>query len=129
MNTYEVPIVYHGQENFLVQADTPEEAEEIARQKFYNGDNSQFSASERIERFGEIELCEDSHREDCASRMHTAAECTCGKADKDALEAELRDAWQGEGNSQRVTFNNWIEAMANNDSGTLQQAAQQFQES
>lgn len=41
-------------------------------------------------------------------------------------ETELRDAWEGEGNSTRVTFEKWVAAMADNDSGTLQESAKLY---
>lgn len=43
-----------------------------------------------------------------------------------ALETELRDAWEGEGNSKRITFNRWLQNMASNDRGTLQDAAKEL---
>jgi hypothetical protein len=43
-----------------------------------------------------------------------------------SLNAELRDAWTGEGNSARVTFHEWLEAMADNNRGTLQDAAREY---
>lgn len=39
------------------------------------------------------------------------------------LEAELEEAWIGEGNSLRVPFMDWLEAMADNSRGTMQEAA------
>ena len=38
MPKYEVPIVYEGQCNFIVDADTPEEAKQKAELKFKNGE-------------------------------------------------------------------------------------------
>jgi hypothetical protein len=42
------------------------------------------------------------------------------------LRAELVDAWQGEGNSSRVSFEKWVRDMADNPRGTLQEAAQKW---
>ena len=39
------------------------------------------------------------------------------------VEAELRDAWEGEGNSARITFADWVMEMADNPRGTLKAAA------
>lgn len=38
MPLYEVPIVFRGQDNFLVKADTPEQAADLAWLRFKNGD-------------------------------------------------------------------------------------------
>lgn len=35
---YEIPIIYRGQVNFIVEAESPEKALEIATQRFNNGD-------------------------------------------------------------------------------------------
>ena len=51
---YAVPVLYRGQCNFLVEADTPEKAEEIAEQKFKNGDKQDTLGNEweEVERTG-----------------------------------------------------------------------------
>lgn len=53
----------------------------------------------------------------------TVSKTTTKKID---LETELRDAWEGEGNSDRITFDEWLDAMADNDRGTLQDAAKKL---
>lgn len=50
------------------------------------------------------------------------------KSEEDGLKFELTDAWKGEGNSSRVTFDEWLANMADNDRGTLQKAAQRLLE-
>lgn len=57
MPKYEVPIVYRGQANFIVEAASAEEAAEKARTKFRSGDAADELGNEweGIERVGEIE--------------------------------------------------------------------------
>ena len=52
-----VPIIYRGQSNFIVEADTPEEAEAKARTRYDNGDVGDELGNEweEVERIGEIE--------------------------------------------------------------------------
>ena len=38
------------------------------------------------------EECEEPHADDCAQRLHSAAECTCGKSEKCAELVELEEA-------------------------------------
>lgn len=45
---------------------------------------------------------------------------------KPSLEAELRDAWEGQGNSRNITFDAWLAEMADNDNGILTYAARMF---
>lgn len=45
---------------------------------------------------------------------------------KISLHAELLDAWEGEGNSSRISFRDWLRDMANNPRGTLQDAAKRY---
>lgn len=45
---------------------------------------------------------------------------------KISVEAELRDAWEGQGNSRRITFLQWVREMADNPRGTLQDSARMF---
>lgn len=42
---------------------------------------------------------------------------------EERLEFELKDAHYGEGNSSRISFEDWLRAMADNDRGILQGAA------
>jgi hypothetical protein len=42
------------------------------------------------------------------------------------LELELWDAWIGEGNSKKYTFKEWVNEMADNDKGILQDAAKEY---
>lgn len=39
---------------------------------------------------------------------------------------ELCDAWEGEGNCERVSFGEWMREMAENPRGTLQNAADDY---
>ena len=57
MKEYEVPIVYTGQSNYIVTADSPADAESKARARFNNGEASDTPASdyEKVERVGSIE--------------------------------------------------------------------------
>jgi hypothetical protein len=57
MPKYEVPIVYTGQCNFIVEASSPDEAREIASSMFNEGERPDILGNEweRIERIGEIE--------------------------------------------------------------------------
>lgn len=54
---YAVPIVYRGQDNFVVEADTPEQAKELASAKFSDGEPADEMGNEweEIERVGEPE--------------------------------------------------------------------------
>jgi hypothetical protein len=60
MSKYEVPVVYRGQDNFIVEVENPREAEEIAIARFNNGDTPDILGTEweRIEYIGQIELVE-----------------------------------------------------------------------
>jgi hypothetical protein len=42
------------------------------------------------------------------------------------LERELKEAYEDEGNRARITWPEWLSAMANNPRGTLQDAAHQL---
>lgn len=55
MHTFEVAVVYKGQCNFIVEAASEEEAEQIAREKFYNGDRPDDLGNEweEIDRIGD----------------------------------------------------------------------------
>ena len=44
----------------------------------------------------------------------------------DELETELTDAYEGEGNSPRLTFDEWVTNAADDDAHTLQDAAREF---
>lgn len=57
MPKYEVPIVYKGQVNFIVAADSKEQADQIARDRFRNNDKADTLGNEweEIDRVGEIE--------------------------------------------------------------------------
>ena len=48
---------------------------------------------------------------------------------KPDLYTELHDAWEGEGNTARVSFGDWLWSMAENERGTLQQAAKAYLDS
>jgi hypothetical protein len=56
MPRFEVPIVYKGQCNFIVEASSIEEAENIARKMFNNGDRPDELGNEweKIDRIGEV---------------------------------------------------------------------------
>lgn len=43
---YEVNVVYKGQINYLVEADSPEEAEEMALERWHNGDRGETLGTE-----------------------------------------------------------------------------------
>lgn len=60
---YEVPIVYQGQANFVVDAESPEEAIEKAKAKFKAGDSEDVLGNEweSIQRVGEVEVLGPSH--------------------------------------------------------------------
>ena len=66
MKTYEVPMIYRGLANFIVSAETQEEAEKIARSKFTNGDQPDMlgNEAEEIERVGEIKELTNSNNGD-----------------------------------------------------------------
>lgn len=55
---YEVPIVYRGQLNYIIEAESPAQAAEIARNKFANDDKEDILGNEweSIEKIGEIDL-------------------------------------------------------------------------
>lgn len=44
------------------------------------------------------------------------------------LDIELEDAWEDEGNSERITQEDWIKAAADDDAHTMQDAAHEFLE-
>lgn len=56
MPKFEVPVVYKGQCNFIVEASSIEEAEKIAEIKFNNGDSPDKLGNEweKIDRIGEV---------------------------------------------------------------------------
>ena len=56
MPKFEVPVVYKGQCNFIVEASSIEEAENIAEIKFNNGDSPDGLGNEweKIDRIGEV---------------------------------------------------------------------------
>lgn len=56
-HTYEVPIVYKGQINYIIEAESDIEAETIARAKFDNGDRGSVPVIEyeKIDRIGDID--------------------------------------------------------------------------
>jgi hypothetical protein len=58
MNKFEVPIVYRGQCNFIVEAENAEAAKSLAESKFNNGDRPDDLGNEweEIERIGDAEL-------------------------------------------------------------------------
>ena len=58
MPKYEVPIVYHGQDTYIVEANSPQEAEAIARAKFNDGDTPEPLGNEWeiLDHIGEITL-------------------------------------------------------------------------
>lgn len=55
VHSYEVPVVYKGQSDFIVSATSPEQAEQIARAMFNNNENPTREVYEQIERIGEIQ--------------------------------------------------------------------------
>lgn len=62
MPKFEVPIVYRGLSNFLVTAETPEAARELATARFNDGDTPDLLGNEweEIERVGEITVVDDA---------------------------------------------------------------------
>lgn len=56
MAKYEVPVVYKGQCNFIVEASSIEEAENMARRMFNNGDRPDELGNEweKIDWIGEV---------------------------------------------------------------------------
>jgi hypothetical protein len=54
---YCVPVVYRGQDNFIVEADSPEEAKTKAEAAFKNGDEPDVCGNEweEVEKIGEPE--------------------------------------------------------------------------
>jgi hypothetical protein len=57
MKKYEVPIVYRGQCTFIVEAETPEQASDVAVAKFKDGDEPDVLDNEweEVDRIGTIE--------------------------------------------------------------------------
>jgi hypothetical protein len=57
---FEVPIVYKGQANYIVTADSPQEADAIAQAKFHRGETPDTLGNEweTIDRVGEIKPVE-----------------------------------------------------------------------
>jgi hypothetical protein len=60
---YNVPIVYKGQVNYIVEAESVEEAEELAREQWSTGEKPVELGNEweKIERFGVVEPVEESN--------------------------------------------------------------------
>jgi hypothetical protein len=61
IKTFEVPVCYRGQTNYIVVASSKDEAEKIARARFENGENGDVPIIEfeKIDRIGEIEEIKD----------------------------------------------------------------------
>jgi hypothetical protein len=61
MTNYEVPIVYRGQSNFIVEANSVEEAREKATDRFINDDTPDILGNEWevIDRVGAITVVEE----------------------------------------------------------------------
>ena len=45
-HTFEVPIVYRGQNNYIVEAETAEDAQQITEARYYNGDDGEQTQGE-----------------------------------------------------------------------------------
>ena len=58
MPRYVVPVVYRGMDNFIVEADSPAEAKELAEARFNDGEPADEFGNEweEIERVGDPEL-------------------------------------------------------------------------
>lgn len=58
MGKYVVPIIYRGQDNFIVEADSVEQAQERAQLRFCDGQPADELGNEweEIEKVGEVEL-------------------------------------------------------------------------
>jgi hypothetical protein len=65
MAKYEVPIIYVGLSNFIVEAETEEQAREKARLKFRGGEQPDVLGNEweEIERIGEIQEVTDAKQD------------------------------------------------------------------
>ena len=63
MAKFAVPIIYVGQVNYIVDASSVEEAEELAREQWSNGEKPVKLGNEweKIERFGVVEPVEESN--------------------------------------------------------------------
>jgi len=59
MPKYEVPIVYVGQSNYIIEAASPEEAEQKARDRFKEGDDPDVLGREDILGIGIIQEVEE----------------------------------------------------------------------
>lgn len=61
MPNFEVPIVYRGLSNFIVNAETPEAARELAIARFNDGDTPELLGNEweEIDRVGEITIVKE----------------------------------------------------------------------
>ena len=62
MAKYCVPVYYIGFSNFIVEADSPQQAIEMAEAKFKNGDEPDACGNEfeSIDGFGDVELVEEA---------------------------------------------------------------------
>lgn len=56
MPKYEVPLLYKGQRSYIIEAETPEAAKDVAAARFCDGDDGVVlgNESEEFERFGEV---------------------------------------------------------------------------
>ncbi len=61
LQTYEVPVIYRGQCNYLVTAESPERAAELAEVCFKKGEEADVLGNEweEIERIGDVKLVAD----------------------------------------------------------------------
>ena len=60
MAKYNVPIIYKGQVNYIVEAESVEEAEELVRKQWSAGEKP-VEEWEKIETFGVVEPVEESN--------------------------------------------------------------------
>ena len=60
LTTYEVPVIYRGQCNFIVTAESPEQAAELAEARFKGGMEPDLLGNEweEIERVGSVQVVE-----------------------------------------------------------------------
>lgn len=63
---------------------------------------------------------------DCISNMDDTIDVRDVIARVEHLESELTDAWEGEGNSKRVTLDEWLAEASESPAHVLQDAAAEF---
>jgi hypothetical protein len=87
---YEVPVIYQGQCTFIVEAETPEQASNLAVAKFKNGDEPDELGNEweEVDRVGTIEEVGDEGCNDREWGEYDTPQDKCPKCESDNISNE-----------------------------------------